>query len=652
MRHTLTLFLIFLLFIKPVSAQDYNQKIPEYGKVSKEDLLIKECSFDKDAEAYKMFEVGEMYCSFFPTASNPVETEFEHHVRIKIINTKGLKHADIRIPYLSRQGVQEIKSLTAQTYNLDAAGNISIVKVEKGVIYEKKLDARYSEKVFTFPDVKAGSIIEYKYKIKGSGLRNWYFQKSIPVQLSRAIIDFPVEFQVQSIPYCSLPYDRKDDDKGNRSIQKYTMLNVPALRDEPYISCDEDYLQRLEPELVAINIPGQQRYPLTTTWPRIIRGLMEDEDFGLQLKREIPRTADLDAALAQQKTDIDKMKTIYYYVRKNMEWNNYDNIWALDGVKAAWKDKKGTSGEINLILVNLLRDAGINAHPVLVSTRENGRVKTLNADLSQFDRVMAYVQVGGKKYVMDATDKYTPYNIIPASVSFSEGLVISKPLTFEWGWEALWEQKQIYRNMAFVIAEIGKDDNIKGSATVSSSGYSRLDRIADLKAGKEKFVEKYFREPNPGVKIDSVAIENEDADTLELKQQFDFSMPLSTSGDYKYFRLNMFSGFEKNVFVADTRSSDIFFGANQLYTVVGNYTIPENYEFDELPKSMKMIMPDTSIILTRVVSAKDTELSVRFTVEFRLPFYPVDSYPDFQEFYKQLFDLLNEQIIIKKKANP
>jgi hypothetical protein len=104
--------------------------------------------------------------------------------------------------------------------------------------------------------------------------------------------------------------------------------------------------------------------------------------------------------------------------------------------------------------------------------------------------------------------------------------------------------------------------------------------------------------------------------------------------------------------VADTRSSDIFFGANQTYSIVGNYSIPEGYEFDELPKSMKMIMPDTSITFTRIIRASNNELSVRFTVEFRLPFYPLDSYPDFQEFYKQLFDLLNEQIIFKKKANP
>jgi hypothetical protein len=132
---------------------------------------------------------------------------------------------------------------------------------------------------------------------------------------------------------------------------------------------------------------------------------MEDEDFGLQLKKDIPRTADLDAQLKSITDPYLKMKLIHSYVRKNMEWNGVDGIWALDGVKSAWKDKKGTTGEINLILVNLLKDAGLNAHPLLVSTRENGFVRTDVADVDQFDKVMAYVTIDSNVYVLDANDQ-------------------------------------------------------------------------------------------------------------------------------------------------------------------------------------------------------------------------------------------------------
>jgi hypothetical protein len=426
------------------------------------------------------------------------------------------------------------------------------------------------------------------------------------------------------------------------------MINVPPLRDEPYITCDDDYLQRIEPQIVAVTM-YQHRYSQTKTWPSVIKELMEDEDFGIQLKKEIPRTSELDLELKTIHDQYQKMITIFYYVRKNMQWNGDDNIWALDGVKSAWKDKKGTSGEINLILVNLLKDADIKAHPVLVSTRENGSVNTALADINQFDKVMAYVELNDKVYVMDATDEYTPPNLIPLDVMYSEGLVIEKPLTFEWGWKVLWDEKKLYKNTVVIQAEL-KDGQMNGSVSVYSMDYSRMVRAPKLKAGKEKFLEEFYTSSNPGIKIDSFKLQNEDVDSLPLIQNFQFSHPLASSGDYSYFKTNIFSGLEKNIFVSDNRFSDVFFGANQTYTIISNFLIPDNFTFDELPKNTRMIMSDTSIIVTRVMAIEGNKLSSRVTLQFRKPMYSTEEYPDFKEFYKKLFEMLNEQIVLKKKA--
>ena len=115
-----------------------------------------------------------------------------------------------------------------------------------------------------------------------------------------------------------------------------------------------------------------------------------------------------------------------------MEWNGNPGIWALDGVKAAWKDKKGTAGEINLILINLLKDAGLNVKPILVSTHDNGLVNTADAGtywnpgFNQFNKVLAWVTIGNNIYVLDGTDKETPADLIPLDVVATEGLVIEK----------------------------------------------------------------------------------------------------------------------------------------------------------------------------------------------------------------------------------
>lgn len=629
-------------FLSCITITASAQKPPEFGKVDKAELELNTCEFDKDAEAVVLFDEGEFYYE--------VNFGLERHIRIKILKDKGLERANIHIKYHSFGGDETVKGLTAQTYNLDAAGNVVATKVDKKVIFDKKLNKRYSETAFSFPEVKVGSVIEYKYRIEGAFGRRWYFQQSIPVIKSRYIINFPDEVEMSVTPNCFLPYTSTTERKSGREVKVYTMENIPALRDEAYISCEDDYLQSLEPRVLAINPFGRPRQSLVRSWPGIIKQLMEDEDFGVQLKKNIPRTKDLDSMLALIQSPYEKMTTIHAYVRKNMEWNNYDNIWALDGVKSAWKDKKGTSGEINLILVNLLKDAGLKSHPVLVSTRDNGRVNTYVAGFSQFNKVMAMVELDGKEYVLDAVEKFTPSKLIPPDVLASNGLVIEKLDTGEWGWHMLWNEGAVFNNTVFINGDVDAAGNLKGTADVSSEGYARVKRAPLIQDGKKAFIEKYFTSQNEGVKVDSLVFENETTDTMPLVQKISFSQELSGSGDYKYFNVNLFSGLEKNPFIEDNRFSDVFFGYNQRIGILANIGLPENYQFEELPKNIRMIMPDTGIVFTRFTGVEDNRLSVRVILDFKKPVYSVEEYPEFQEFYKKLFDLLNEQFVVRKKS--
>ena len=641
----ITLLLTGLFLTATLFAQK-NNDVPGYGKVDKAELEMTECDFDKNAEAVVLFDVGEIYFNL-----NTVEMTFERHVRIKILKDNGLDRADIHLPYHSYRNDESIKSISAQTYNLDASGNIVVTKVDKKQIFKKELNKRYSEQVFTFPEVKAGSVIEYKYTHTNVGMLNWYFQRSIPVKFSRYTTDFPVELEIHCTPMCILPYDRKSDKKGSRDIQVFSMQNIPPLRDEPYISCDEDYLQRVELRLLAINTP-ERRVRLMGNWPGIVKQLMEDEDFGQQLKRNIPRTDDLDAELKTLTDSYHKMKAIYKYVQKNMEWNGYTGIWAFDGIRSAWKDKKGTIGEINLILVNLLRDAGLTARPILVSSQYNGRVYTAVADYRQFNKVMAYVEIDNHVYVLDATNKYNPPDLIPREVMFTEGLVIEKYETYEWGWKLLWDEKQQFKDVLIMQATIDDQGIMKGEASLNSLGYSRVQKLPDLELDKQKYIEKHFTASNSSLKLENLSFANQENDSLPLVQKINFTMPVNASGDYKYFSVNLFSGLDKNPFVSDSRFSDIYFGANQSLDIIANITIPDGYVFEALPKSIRMIMPDTSISITRRIAADKKQLSARITLQFKKPFFPVGDYPYFKEFYKKLFDLLNEQIAIRKETNP
>ncbi|MDO9375348.1 MAG: DUF3857 domain-containing protein [Ferruginibacter sp.] len=622
--------------------------VPEFGKIDKADLEMKQCSFDDAAEAVVLFDVAEVFCNFNSTLT----TEFSRHVRIKILNDKGFNEANIKLRYYSLNNIEDITNISAHTINTDAAGNLVYTKVEKSLIYRKKFNKRYTDVIFTFPEVKKGSIIEYKYVDKASnlyGLKNWYFQDKIPVRFSRFTMDFPNELVMNASVKGGLQVERNEKQMGYRNVQTFTMKDVPALRNEPYISCDEDYKQQVVPILQAIDIAGQPRRNTIRTWPDIIKDAMEDEDFGVQLKRNLPRTADLDLLLANITDPYRKMVIIHDYVRRNMVWNEYYGIWALDGVRSAWKEKKGTSGEINLILVNLLKDADLDVKPLLVSTRDNGMVNLSVADFSQFNKVMAHVAIGKKTYVLDATNKFASVDIIPADVVYSEALLINKLSNAGWGWIVLTNPDKVFKNTVILMADIDSKGAMKGEATITSSDYARLDKMPSLSQGKSKFQQTYFDPKTTGCTVDSLWLDNEKVDSLPLNQHIAFTGKTSSSGDYHYFTPNLFTGLEKNPFIADDRFSDVFFGTTRKELFIERFTIPEGFAFDELPKNVRMIMPDTSIIFSRMMSAAGNELSVRISLEIKKEMYSVEEYPYFQEFYKKLFGMLNEQIVFKKK---
>jgi hypothetical protein len=246
---------------------------------------------------------------------------------------------------------------------------------------------------------------------------------------------------------------------------------------------------------------------------------------------------------------------------------------------------------------------------------------------------------------LNAADKYNPAYLIPYDVLNNEGFIVDNMYG---GWVTLSNEKDNWKNIVSVFAEITPDALMQGSATVYSYGYSKNPRVKEWKEDKSSF-DDYFTKEFTGMKVKDVEVKNDDVDTLPLQQKFNFSLPVNASGEYQYFTLNLFQGLEKNPFIADDRKTDIDFNYPRSYLLVGKVVIPAGYEFDDLPKNIKMIMPDSSITLQRLLQVENNDINFRITLDFSKSIYAAGTYAAFQDFYKKLFNTLNEQIVIKKK---
>nr|WP_294790519.1 DUF3857 domain-containing protein [uncultured Mucilaginibacter sp.] len=621
-----------------------------FGKVDLADLEMKACDFEKDANAEVLFDKGEIYFDI------KFDILYERHRRIKIFNENGLKQAEIRIPYYGGNRLEYLTGIQAQTINL-VNGKPEITKLDKKLIYTKTIDKVRSEIAFTFPNVKAGSIIEYKYTwstVSVSNFPDWFFQDRIPVRYSELTTSIPGAYYYRTQVRTRDPFvkDVSSEERKlghNNQARTIALANVRSLPDEPYMSSFADNLQCITFQLTEVTAALQGVYKTySDTWAKVGGILADDEDFGRQLKKKLKGEEVILATAAKLKTDNEKIAYIFNEVKNTMKWDGVDRWYTNDGTATAWEKKTGNSAEINLIVYHLLKQANVNVYPMVVSTREHGKVLPFYTSLVQFNRAVAYVPMpNDKMYVLDATNKYNVYNIIPAELLNSSGFYIDKA-------KEVYDIVPLVKNepvsqSVFVTAQIKPEGKIEGTATIRSSGYNRISAVTRYKTDGEKKYIDYLRDGDNGIKIAALTMESIEEDTIPLIQNVTFSSDMAGSdGSYIYLNPNLFSSLKKNPFLAESRATNIEFGFNRSYIIGGSYKMPAGYKVDAMPKSGTVTMPDKSIVLKRTVGEQDGSIIIRYTLEFKNPTYLKENYADFREFAKVLYEMLNEQIIFKK----
>lgn len=653
---TPVLTLCFLLCSLVIFAKT---ELPEYGEIDKTDLKLKECNFEKDAVAYKLLSSGDVSYKVIDGDFNIIT---ETWIRIKILKKEGINKADIKIRFTTMGNYETIKDIFGTTYNLDSAGNVVISKLDKTSINIKRIDNQFSEVSFKLPDAKVGSVIEYKFtknKKSISNIDDWYFQDDIPTRISRYQIAIPAMFIFNSHVFAYQDIQQERDIINEEAVFRKTHLqfasqlktyeveNVPGLREEPFMGAPTDYLQRVVFYLKGIKYGDGEKEEVSATWPELAAGLLKSEDFGGELSKKIPHTKKLDDLLGTAKGEYKKMSTIYNYVAKKMTWNGERGIYPASGVRPAWDKKTGNEADINFILLNLLKDEGIHAYPILVSTKDNGTVNTEYPFLQQFNTTMVCVVTDDRKYILNAADKYNPAYHVPCSVLYNDAYLVDNT---NGGWIILSDNNSTLRNDVLLNIRIAPNDSLMGRAVINSYDYAKNNTLKFWEKDTASFI-NFYKDGDSLMQIKNIKVEGADIDSVSLEQKFDFAIPLDSMEGHDSFTVNFFQGFKNNPFVTQARNTDIDFNYKRSYKIEGTVAVPEDYVFS-LPENVKLSMPDSSIVLEKYFGVADSVLSFRIMLNYKRPYYDAKVYPQLEEFYKKLYSALNEKIAFRKKQNP
>ncbi len=671
MKITLT-FLALVLACHTMLAQKPHLK---FGKPLMDELTMEHYPADTAASAVVLVDYGKSRFNYNKSI-NAFQIQFERYTRIKIFNPEAYKRADVSVAvYKSTGGKETVSSIKGNTYNL-VNGKIETTKLSKSSRFKEELSDRWTLEKFTLPEVKEGSVIEYTYTITSDfifQLRDWQFQATIPTLWSEYQVTIPEYFDYKQLSQGHIPFDIKEQDASGGSINflstnrstngvtrstvasrtvefenhifRWAAKNVPAFKTERYLTCVDDHISKIEFELSTIRYPGNPIEQVMDTWGTLEKKLKEHERFGLAVKRAGYYKDEL--AILQSATDgeMETMQQIYDFIQQRMEWNGNRSKYVSVSLKKAFEERKGNSGDINLLLVSMLRSAGLQANPVILSTRDNGKIIEYYPIISRFNYVIAEVIVDGKSYLLDATDKHCPINTLPYRCLNKQGRRIADNS----GWVNLVSKnKQI--TMTQVTLNLGADGNLEGSLVEKQKGYNAASKRGKiLKEGQDEYVIEKFKDQS-GWNVDSYEFKNLEAKDQSLVSTYEVSIEESAEslGDLIYLNAIFSEDLKENPFKTENRLYPVDFGSQSAQTYIANIKIPDGYSVDEIPTGMALSLPNAAGSFRFNVAQTGNTIQLMSNININQVEFNSHEYPNLREFYNRIVDKHNEQIVLKK----
>ena len=72
-------------------------------------------------------------------------------------------------------------------------------------------------------------------------------------------------------------------------------------------------------------------------------------------------------------------------------------------------------------------------------------------------------------------------------------------------------------------------------------------------------------------------------------------------------------------------------------------------QLETLPKNIKLVTPDNSMVAYREITKEENTLRINLKIEINKSEYSANEYAMVKDFYNKVFDTLNEPILLKDK---
>ena len=650
----------------------------KFGKPTNEEMQMKVYEPEPNAEAVVLYRQTDVE---YTVQSISFLVDYHEKVRIKVLQPGGTRFAKVVVPYRKYQSAgnhvsgqkitgmslpkpggssnsyfegegvsmtdevmgtdadESVESIKATAFNMEGS---KVVKsnLKKSDIVTTKIDEQNYRVEFTVPDVKAGTVIEYEYKIHSQifwELHDWLAQWEIPVAYAKLDMNIPSylifnieDHGIQRLTYTctigSLKFKLESDPLSNPvSISTnhyvYEGRNLIGMPKDKYVWNVEDYSAGITAELKSYRLPGMMAMDYAKTWEQIDQMILDSEDLGMHLNEHSPLIDELKEAKINDIADQrERAAAVCKLVMSKVKWNGKYELSPGPAFETLNK-RRGTNADINLLLLQTLHDAGLEAAPVMLRERSQGLLPYNFPSIRKLTTYIVGITLNnGTNLFVDASSAGGYLNVLPEQLLVERARIVSKKKKAN-PWVNLQKIVRSHANTT-IDAVLSTDGTLSGTQTTIHRGLSALHYRQQAGKTDEFSMEateevKYNRQGE--VSDGTISICPITSDLLSLTP-----------------------------FTSDTRLMPVEFPSESSQQIVINITLPEGYKLSEVPQPTIASTPDKGVNGRFVITQSGQKVQVNCQFNITKMQHPQQNYDALHGIFDMFSKCISQPLVISR----
>ncbi len=625
------------------------KRFDEWGEVSPEDKAMTVYPADTSAAAVILHDIGSTQID---DDGQRWFVNHRHVRRIKIFKLASFDQSQLNIYIRAGRDGEILDKIKVQHILPDG----TIQRVKSDNLRLEKVSKYYKQMKIFVPQLQDGSIIEYQYELESEylfALYDWYFHQQLPVRWSEITTHIRKEFEYQFLARSERPFDdqTKKTLVDNSATLRLGLANLPAMKDEPYMTTLDDYRAHVGFQLSRTYPVGAEPRNIMVSWEKTARDILDRDDFGKQFEKKSNFSSLWEAfepQLVPGESPMMVAEKVVSFVKSSIGWNGYHNVLTDKDLNDAYAKKTGSSADINLAVVALLQKAGLDAIPVLVSTRDNGTPYENYPFIRQFNSVLAMLNHGDQHTLLDATHPFMPLGQLRSEYYNNRGWPVVAKKESPWIDIVAPETNIVWQGSL----KLDDQGQITGKFDITSTSRTATNWRNKISLdGADDFLKKNFAEGYPDAAFDSIAVENQNDLNKPLKVKFGCKIPNTSNvvNDFIYLKPILDFAVKENPFKSLTREFPVNFNYPFKAQYVIDLTLPDGYNVEEMPASARIVMPDQAgSIVFSCNKMSESSLVIILKMTISKCDFPLAEYEVLRKFFDMVNEKANTQIVLKK----